>query len=248
MLEDLSGYHDETYARNGNLLLDRLHGAIISSHPEGSDMNAETEKIAHKLRDDGKNPYVIPVGGSNEIGALGYVNAALELVCQANDRGLRIDHLVHATGSAGTQAGLVVGFEAMHSGIPVYGVGVSKPRDLQESLVYELAQRTVDYLGLGTDLIARDRVVVDSDYIGAGYGLPTGGMREAVKMMARLEGILHDPVYAGKAFAGLIDLVRKWYFKQGENIVFLHTGGSVSLFAYPGIFDPPGHGRDDAVL
>ena len=192
-------------------------------------------------RDEGKKPYVIPGGGSNEIGALGYVNAALELVCQANDRGLRIDHLVHATGSAGTQAGLVVGLEAMHSGIPVYGVGVNKPRDAQEAAVFDLAQRTCDFLSLGADFVAREKIVANSDYVGPGYGLPTDGMREAVTMMARLEGILLDPVYAGKGFAGLVDLVRKGHFRAGENVVFLHTGGSVSLFAYPDIFELGGH-------
>ena len=242
LLEDLSGYHDSTYAENGNMLLDRLHGAIISPRPEGADMNAEMEQLALELRNEGKNPYLIPVGGSNEIGGLGYVNAAFELVCQANERGLRVDHLVHATGSAGTQAGLVVGFELMHCDIPVYGVGVSKPKDQQEALVYDLAQRISDYIGLGGDLVARDRVIADGDYVGPGYGLPTDGMREAVTMMARLEGILLDPVYAGKAFAGLIDLVRKGYFKPGENVVFLHTGGSVSLFAYPDVFDQPESG------
>lgn len=241
LLEDLSGHHDESYAHNGNLLLDRLHGASISSHPEGADMDAEMEELAARLRDGGKKPCVIPVGGSNEIGALGYVDAAFELVSQANDRSLRIDHVVHATGSAGTQAGLVVGLEAMHSGIPVYGICVSKTADLQESMVYDLARRTSDFMGLGADLVARERVFANGDYVGPGYGLPTDAMREAVTMMARLEGILLDPVYTGKAFAGLVDLVRKGHLKAGENVVFLHTGGSVSLFAYPGIFEQPDH-------
>ena len=239
LLEDLSGSHDEVYARSGNLLLDRLHGAQISSLPPGSDMDAAMEELAARLRDHGKKPYLIPVGGSNEIGALGYVNAALELVSQANERSLRIDHLVHATGSAGTQAGLVVGMEAMHSGIPVYGVCVSKPADMQEAMVYDLARRSADFIGLGADGIAREKVVANGDYVGPGYGLPTDGMREAVTMMARLEGILLDPVYSGKAFAGLIDLVRRGHFRAGENVVFLHTGGSVSLFAYPAVFDLP---------
>jgi L-cysteate sulfo-lyase len=122
LLEDRTGYQDEAYAHNGNVLLDQLHGANISLRPADSDMNAEMEKLAMQLRDDGKKPYVIPGGGSNETGALGYVNAAFELVHQANERSLKIDHLVHATGSAGTQAGLVVGMQAMNSGIPVYGV------------------------------------------------------------------------------------------------------------------------------
>ncbi len=202
-------------------------------------MDAEMEQLANRLRDDGKHSYVIPGGGSNEIGALGYVNAALELVAQANERSLRIDHLVHATGSAGTQAGLLVGMQAMHSGIPVYGISVDAPKQKQEEKIHALTGRTAEFMGLNRDLVAHEKIIANSDYVGDGYGLPTAGMIEAVKMLARYEGILLDPVYTGKAFAGLIDLIRQGHFKQGENVVFLHTGGSVSLFAYPGIFDLP---------
>lgn len=241
LLEDRTGYDAEAYTHNGNVLLDELHGATISIRPDASDMNAEMEQLAQVLRDDGKKTYIVPGGGSNEIGALGYVNAAFELTHQANERSLQIDHLVHATGSAGTQAGLVVGMEAMNSGIPVYGVSVRAPKQKQEENVYGLAQRTLDFMGLNPDLVARDKVVANSDYVGDGYGLPTESMVEAVKMLASYEGILLDPVYSGKGFAGLIDLIRKGHFKQGENVVFLHTGGSVSLFAYPKVFDLPGY-------
>ncbi len=241
LLEDRTGYQDEAYAYNGNVLLDQLHGASISIRPADSNMNAEMEQLADQLRDDGKKPYVIPGGGSNETGALGYVNAAFELTHQANERSLRIDQLVHATGSAGTQAGLVVGMEAMNCGIPVYGVSVRAAKQAQEENVYGLAQRTAEFMGLSPDLVAREKVVANSDYVGDGYGLPTNSMVEAVKMLASYEGILLDPVYSGKGFAGLIGLIRKGHFKKDENVVFLHTGGSVSLFAYPKIFDLPGY-------
>jgi len=241
LLEDRTGYHDDAYALNGNVLLDQLHGATISLRPADSDMNAEMELLAQQLRDDGKKPYVIPGGGSNETGALGYVNAAFELTYQANERSLRIDHFVHATGSAGTQAGLVVGMQAMNSGIPVYGVSVRAPKAKQEENVFGLCQRTLDFMGLSQNLVPRDSVVANSDYVGDGYGLPTDSMVEAVKMLAAFEGILLDPVYSGKGFAGLIDLIRKGHFKKGENVVFLHTGGSVSLFAYPTAFNLPGY-------
>ena len=237
LLEDRTGFHDEAYATSGNVLLDRLHGATISSRPAGSDMDAEMELLASQLRDQGDSPYIIPGGGSNEIGALGYVNAALELINQANERSLRIDHVLHATGSCGTQAGLVVGMEAMHSGIPVYGVCVSRDGKTQEDKVYELVRRTSGFMDLGEDFVSRERIVANGDYVGEGYGVPTEGMVEAVRMMARFEGILLDPVYAGKGFAGLIDLVRNGHFKAGENLVFVHTGGSASLFAYPRVFD-----------
>jgi len=241
LLEDRTGFHDESYAHNGNVLLDQLHGARLSTRPAGSDMDAEMAAVADQLREQGRNPYIIPGGGSNEVGALGYVNAALELVAQANERSLRIDHLVHATGSCGTQAGLVVGMEAMHSGIPVYGVCVSRGGDEQQGKVYQLVQRTSEHLGLGADFVDRERVVANGDYVGEGYGLPSEGMIEAVKMLARYEGILLDPVYAGKGFAGLVDLIRKGHFKEGENVVFLHTGGSAALFAYPQIFELPAY-------
>ncbi len=241
LLEDRTGYDDEAYTLNGNVLLDQLHGASISVRPAGSDMNAEMEKLAQSLTDDGKKAYIVPGGGSNEIGALGYVNAAQEIITQANDRSLRIDHFVTATGSQGTQAGLVVGMEASNSGIPIYGVSVRAPKQAQEDNVFKLAQRTAEYMGLSPDLIARDKVVANSDYVGDGYGMPTDAMVEAVTLMAQFEGILLDPVYSGKGFSGLVDLIRKGHFKKGENVVFLHTGGSVSLFAYPNVFNLPGY-------
>ena len=236
LITDLSPEHDEHYARNGNVLLDSLHGESITLCSADADMEAERDTLSQRLRDAGKAPYFIPVGGSNETGALGYVNAAAELVTQATDRSLTVDHVVPATGSAGTQAGLIVGLEAMHAGIPVYGVSVSTAKLEQETKVYDLCQRTSEFMGLSADLVARDKVVVDSDFIGDGYGLPTPGMVEAVTMMARLEGILLDPVYAGKCFAGLINLIREGHFKKDENVVFLHTGGSAARFAYPKVF------------
>ena len=241
LLEDRTGYEDQAYIYNGNVLLDQLHGATIYGRHADTDMNAAMEELAQKLRDDGKSPYIIPGGGSNEIGALGYVNAAIELTTQANDRSLRIDHLVHATGSSGTQAGLVLGMEGMNTGIPVYGIGVRAPKQKQEEMVYDLAQRTAEYMGLSPDVVARDKVVANSDYVGDGYGVPTDAMVEAVKMLAQYEGTLLDPVYSGKGFSGLIDLIRKGHFKRDENVVFLHTGGSISLFGYPDVFDLPGY-------
>ena len=241
LLEDRTGSEDPAYIYNGNVLLDQLHGATISKRPADTDMNAAMEECAQQLRDDRKTPYIIPGGGSNEIGALGYINAAIELTTQANDRSLQIDHLVHATGSSGTQAGLVLGMEGINSSIPVYGIGVRAPKQKQEDMVFNLAQRTADFMGLNPDIVKRDRVVANSDYVGDGYGIPTGAMVEAVKMMAQYEGILLDTVYAGKGFSGVIDLIRKGHFKKNENIVFLHTGGSISLFGYPEVFGFPGY-------
>jgi L-cysteate sulfo-lyase len=235
LLEDRTGSTDPSYCDNGNVLLDHLHGATVERRAGGSDMQAEMEVVAARLADAGHQPYVIPGGGSNPIGALGYVNAALELVAQSADRGLRIDHLVHATGSAGTQAGLVVGLQALNSPIRLLGIGVRAPREKQETMVHDLGRRTWDLLGLRGEL-PREGVVANCDYVGGGYGVPTPGMVEAVTLLARAEGLLLDPVYSGKGMAGLIDLVRQGHFKKDENVVFLHTGGAVALFGYPAAF------------
>ncbi len=237
LLENRTGSNAVDYCGSGNVLLDHLHGAPTRMFPGGTDMNAAMEKVADEVRAKGGKPYVIVGGGSNAIGALGYVNCAIELVAQANDMNLRIDHLVHATGSAGTQAGLVAGLEGLRSHIPVLGIGVRAPRPQQEENVYKLACLTADHMDM-SGCVARERVVANCDYVGAGYGIPTDGMIEAINILARTEAILLDPVYSGKGMAGLIDLCRKGHFKKTDNVVFLHTGGSVALFGYNGIFEP----------
>jgi L-cysteate sulfo-lyase len=238
LLEDRTGYTDDAYRMSGNVLMDKLHGAAVERRPGGADMQAEMEAVAERLRGEGRRPYVIPGGGSNPVGALGYVTAALELVNQAAETGLRIDHVVHATGSAGTQAGLVTGLVALNSGIPVLGIGVRAPREKQEANVLALAQRTAEHLGL-PGIVRAEHVVANCDYVGQGYGIPTRGMVDALRLAAETEGILLDPVYSGKGMAGLVDLVRKGFFPDGSNVVFLHTGGQAGLFAYPDAFDLP---------
>ena len=238
LLEDRTGSNDPSYRLNGNVLLDRLHGATVSKRAGGSDMAAEMEILADKLSSDGSKCYVIPGGGSNPVGALGYVNCARELVEQAAETGLKIDALVHATGSSGTQAGLVAGLAAIKSDIHLLGIGVRAPQDKQEQMVFDLAVRTAEYLNTGVT-IAREEVRANCDYVGPGYGLPTDGMRKAVRLLAETEGLLFDPVYSGKGLDGLIDLLGKGRFEGMENVVFLHTGGSAALFGYPDTFDLP---------
>ncbi|UFN49705.1 D-cysteine desulfhydrase [Roseomonas sp. OT10] len=239
LLEDRTGSTDPAYTRSGNVMLDKLHGATVSRRPGGADMQAEMEALAEDLRRQGRRPYVIPGGGSNPVGALGYVAAALELVAQAAAMDLRIDHVVHATGSAGTQAGLVAGLAGLNSGIPVLGIGVRAPRERQEANVLALAQRTADHLGLPPGTVRAEQVRANCDYVGQGYGIPTRGMVEAVRLVAEQEGLLLDPVYSGKGMAGLIDLIGKGQFGPEENVVFVHTGGAVGLFGYPDAFDLP---------
>ena len=221
----------DNYAKSGNVFLDRMFGANLREYPGGTDFDAAMAAVAEEVRKNGGTPYIIPGGASDTTGALGYVNCALELLNQANERGLVIDHLVTATGSAGTQAGLIVGLKAMNSNVPLLGIGVNVPRDEQEARVYALAERTAERIG-APGVVARDDVIANCDYVGDGYGIPTQGMNDAVMLLARTEGLLFDPVYSGKALAGLIDLVRKGEFADAQNIVFLHTGGSAALFAY----------------
>ncbi len=238
LLENRTGYTDRDYMESGNVFLDGLFGAEIAHFPRDTDMDGAMEDKAEELRSRGKTPYIIPGGGSNAIGALGYVNCAIETLTQANDMGLRIDHFVTATGSAGTQAGLVVGLEATNSQIPLLGIGVRAPKDQQEEKVYQLACATADHMGI-SGCVARDKVIANCDYVGSGYGLPTQSMVEAVTLMAHQEAILMDPVYSGKGLAGLIDLIRQGEYTKGQNLVFLHTGGSAGLFGYIEAFPAP---------
>ena len=222
---------DPEYQQSGNVMLDRLFGAELVFHPSGSDLGQVAARLAEQVRGQGGRPYWIPVGGSTAVGALGYVDCALELLQQANEQGLRIDYLVHATGSAGTQAGLVTGLQGSRSGIAVFGISVDQPSEVQQARVLALSIETAEHLGIEL-AIPGATVVVNGDYIGSGYGQPTPAMVEAVSMVAREEGIALDPVYSGKAMAGLIDLVKSGVFSSDDNVVFLHTGGTPALFAY----------------
>jgi L-cysteate sulfo-lyase len=236
LLEHRIDTNDRDYLASGNVLLDRLLDAKLEYHPGGTDMQAAIEAKAEELRAGGAKPYVIPGGGSNRVGALGYVGCAQELMQQADDMGLKIDRVIHATGSAGTQAGLVAGLEGMNSGVRVLGIGVRAPQDRQEANVHKLAEATAEYCGVRGG-IARSAVEANCNYVGDGYGIPTPGMAEAVKMLAQLEGVLLDPVYSGKGMAGLIDLVRKGEIGKDETLVFIHTGGAVGLYGYQGFFE-----------
>jgi L-cysteate sulfo-lyase len=223
------------YEENGNVLLDALFGCPRSYVPSGGDVAAACAAIAEEMKAKGGKPYVIPGGGSNPVGALGYVACAIELEAQAQERGVRFSRIIHGTGSSGTQAGLVAGLAALQSPIEVFGVSVRHPRQKQEQMVFDLACRTADHLG-HSGVVKRERVFAEDGYIGEGYGLPTQGMIDAVTLIARTEGILLDPVYSGKAMAGMIDHIRKGTFQDDEDIVFLHTGGATALFGYKNLF------------
>lgn len=236
VLENSIGDTTDLYLKNGNLLLDFLHGASWECHPTGGDLHSAFEGAVRKISETGIAVYAIPSGGSNETGALGYASAAAELVGQCDARGLKVDHVVHATGSAGTQAGLVSGLKAIGRPVPVLGISVKAARQEQKKGVLSLAQRMIARISANSSIDA-DVIEVDDGYVGDGYGLPTPAAIEAIDLFARLEGILLDPVYTGKAAAGLIGLIRRGRFKRGQRIVFLHTGGVPALFAYRDRFD-----------
>ncbi|MBG3877906.1 D-cysteine desulfhydrase [Desulfovibrio oxamicus] len=218
-------------ASGNNFLFNLLGVKSITVVPGGSDMPGEMEKLAARLRANGRTPYIIPGGASNAIGATGYVACAQEILQQLFEMGLPIHHMVVPSGSAGTHAGIAVGMVGNNAGIPVSGINVSRTKTDQEQLVRKLARATADHVGMkGT--FPDDAVTCFDGYVGPGYSLPTDSMVEAVKLLARTEGILLDPVYSGKAMAGLIDLVRSGYFTEGANVLFLHTGGSPALYAY----------------
>lgn len=217
---------------SGNNLLFRILGVEkIEVVPAGSDMMAAMSKTADDLSKDGRKGYIIPGGGSNPIGATGYVACAQEIQDQLFAKGISIDRMVTPSGSAGTHAGLVTGFYGCNMNIPIVGVSVSRDNEEQETLVYKLVERTAERLGIKA-AIPREAVVSNGDYWRPKYSVPNKKMVEAVNMLAKTEGILLDPVYTGKAMAGLIDLSHKGFFKKGENVLFVHTGGSPALYAY----------------
>ena len=232
ILEERTGSKAVDYVGNGNVLLDRLFDAGIRFVPGGSDMPAELETTAAEVRARGGRPYVIPGGGSNPVGALGYVDCAREIVVQADELDMQVDRIVTATGSAGTHAGLVAGLAVMGADIPVLGIGVRAPKATQEANVLKLARETAALLGR-PDAVTDAMVVADCDYVGAGYGLIDEAVIEALKLAARTDGIVLDPVYSGKAMKGLIALAKAGRF-ENEVVVFLHTGGAQGLFGYQG--------------
>ncbi|GAA1873548.1 D-cysteine desulfhydrase [Brevibacterium marinum] len=219
----------------GNFLLFDLLGADSTEVlPHGSDLVSRVHELADDLRAQGKKPYVIPVGGSNVTGALGYVDCAQELLTQFAEADLDVTSIVAPSGSAGTQAGLVAGFHGADSQLPVIGINVSRTQKDQEPKIVNLVDEVAALLELPP--VPRECSVGLGDYFGTGYALPTPGMVEAVRLFAKTEGILLDPVYTGKAAAGLIDLIRQGRFGPEDTVVFIHSGGVPGLYARAGAF------------
>ena len=234
-LEDRVKGMASDYHRSGNVLLDRLFGAEIHTYPEGEDesgADASLVSLAQELTVQGERPYVVHLSpGHPPLGALGYLEAAEELLNQADDQGIDFRSVVVASGSGQTHAGLLVGLRALgRSEVQVHGVCVRRPANAQGPRVLRCARAVEQLLGL-PDLVDAEDVTVTDQQLGAGYGQTTPESQEAILMAARQEGLLLDPVYTGKAFAGMLSLARSGAFR-GRPTVFMHTGGTPALFGY----------------
>ena len=214
----------------GNLLLDQLVGSELcwaGDRPPEQVMaeTAEARKAA------GRRPYIVPLGGSNVVGATGYVLAMKEVMDQLTATGETIDVMVVASSSAGTQAGMVSGAHVYGFRGRIMGISIDIPAPELKVLVTELAESTAEFLGLERPSLA-GRVEVNDDYLGGGYGILGDNERRAIDLVARLEGIALDPVYTGRAMGGLLDIIARGVFQDNERVLFWHTGGTPALFAY----------------
>ncbi|HOO58579.1 MAG TPA: D-cysteine desulfhydrase family protein [Anaerolineaceae bacterium] len=213
--------------RQGNLLLDELSGAKLVFVPKEERDQRLQQAFAH-AEEDGLQPYLIPYGGSNPIGVQGYIQAMQEL----QDQNLQPDWIVLASSSGGTQAGLVLGAKQTSFPGRILGISVDKPADELTQTIMALANQTAAWLGIDKKIESED-ILVNDAYCQAGYGILQPAEVEAIRLFARTEGILLDPVYTGRAAAGLIDLIRKGFFGRDETVLFWHTGGIPALFAEP---------------
>lgn len=230
VLEERNPGSYDPKASGNNFLYNLLGAEKIKVVQAGDDLNAAMQSFADELKAEGRKGYVIPGGGSNPLGALGYVVCGHEIVAQSLELGVAFDRVLVASGSCGTHSGLLVGLQSVNFDAPLTGINVRRKREEQEGNVLKLALGVADLLALPAP--KRETVTALDEWVGPGYALPTDEMIEAVQMLARLEGVLLDPVYSGKAMAGLIGLVRRGEIKKGERVVFVHTGGSPALYAY----------------
>jgi D-cysteine desulfhydrase len=218
---------------NGNVLLDELLGARIH-WTQRSERLAKLRELPDQLRTEGHKPYVIPVGGSNGVGATGYVTAMIELVEQLNGINRPVDHIIFASSSGGSQAGIVVGAKVTGFGGKLHGVRIDKDDPGGVSYEHELANianETANYIGFDAQFVVKDFTVL-YDYLGEGYGIVSDLERAAIRLLASREGIVLDPVYTGRAMGALLDLIRNKTFRPDETVLFWHTGGAPALFAY----------------
>jgi D-cysteine desulfhydrase family pyridoxal phosphate-dependent enzyme len=221
----------------GNLLLDRIFGAEVRIIQTDDDyiLMGVVEDLARQLKRNGRKPFIIPRGGSNAYGAAGYLQAWLELRGQAEAMGLRVDAIVHASTSGGTQSGLYTGTRLTESSVRIVGISAGPQRTVVTTRVLGIVSELVVLLDLRWRPHPDDLIVYD-DYVGERYGVPTPECLNAIRIVARTEGVLLDPVYTGKAMAGLMGLIAQERFTRDQNVVFWHTGGQPAVFAHAGVF------------
>jgi len=233
MVTDRVGRTDDDYAETGNAFLGRLFGATFEAISVHDNREERLQAAAGRLRREGRIPYVVPYGCSNQLGAIGYLRAALEIARQIEMSSSGVTHLVHATGTGGTQAGLIAGFAVIGLNVEVVGIDVdADPLGVRRRVEMRLTELT-ESLGLPPML---GRITIDSHYSAGAYGLADDAVVEAIRMGARLEALLFDPVYSGKGLAGLIGLIRADHFPTDARVLFLHTGGDPALFAHRSLF------------
>ncbi len=229
----LIGSEPEEY--RGNLLLEKLMGAEIhfvsaETLDEGAEKAGNLMKsLSEKLETEGHRSYIMPVGGATPIGCIGFTNAFLELTSQIKDLGITVDHMLFATGSGGTQAGLLAGKKMFNSDINMIGIRVGRMFEPFSKIIAELAGKTSELLDMKKPFSEKD-VITYSDFIGEGYDIPTREANDAIKLIARTEAIILDPVYTGKAMAGLLGLIDREEIAKDDTMVFWHTGGDVAMF------------------
>ncbi len=236
-LDIVAVMHDTRPAETqGNLLLDELLGVELrfTNNPDRRFVDTKIEETAEELRRSGRRPYVVPRGGASALGALGYVECVRELDAQLKAMDVQPDWLVLATGACGTQAGLIAGAKILGAAYSVLGVTVSRPVEECIQRITRFAVEAAQLAGHAIEVQFED-VVVQDGFIGPGYGIPTPEGVEAIRLVARTEGIFLDPTYTGKAMAGLIAEIRPGHILREETVVFLHTGGEPALFAHPEI-------------
>ena len=234
LLENPTGTDDPNYLGNGNRLLLELFDAKVELVENLDNADDQLNALADRLRSNGKKPYLVPIGGSNALGALGYVRAGLELAAQIEDSGIQFAAVVLASGSAGTHSGLALALSEALPQLPVIGITVSRTEQAQFPKVQGLAERTAELLGVA--MPDAFKVTLWDEYFGPRYGEPNAGTLSAIKLLASQEGLLLDPVYTGKAMAGLLDGIGRQRFEEGP-IISLHTGGAPALFAYDSVFN-----------
>ncbi len=231
------GHEHASYLRSGNRLLDEVLGARIFTAGDDETPDDALSRVCDAAIAAGRKPSIVALGASTPVGALGYAHSAVELLQQCEAEGFKPAAVYFASGSGGTQAGLLAGMLAAKARTIVQGISVFNANG-QELLgvIESICAETLKLLGDATE-IASDDLRLDETQLGPGYGQPTDEMLEALRLLARLEAVILDPVYTAKAMAGLIKDLREERFGADENIVFIHTGGAPGLFAYADIID-----------